>query len=386
MTRLNSEAGIAVIIAMVMTFIGSIIASSYLSLVVYESRNSIWQKQRVQALFLAESGVQKGLYYLNNRDSRPLEWVDDNGRLLITPLQREEELADGQSYNISLHDSNEQGYAWLSSNSYLINSDATIERSIGDMNRGVACIVSIGDGIQVPAAVTIVDDADPGENEFNNFSSNQWIIDGSDFDGLEPGVPGILITNTGDGLPGQLPAGRLGRVTGEDENGFPTTGSNAIVETDDVYIDLAGIADQFRDNWDENLTGSGTIAGRMFGSSDDFGVFYADLSQGDLHFSGNSSGYGLLLLENTGSTTQEFKISGSFDWNGVIICYGNISTVLVGGGNKIHILGGLLIGDGTVDMRGTADIIYSSQNVAKLNELVSSYTIRSWCEGWGNPL
>ena len=385
--KLNNETGLAVIIAMAMIFVSSIIASSYLTLVIGESRNSVWQKERVQALFVAEAGVQKGLYYLNNAESRPPEWRDYDGQLLPTPLQKEEELVDGRSYNISLHDSSEAGYAWLPSDTYLIESDATIDRISRDVNRSVACIVAKnGVDFEVPAAVTIVDDADPGENELNSFNSNAWTIDGSDYDGLEPGVPGVLITNTGDSLPGQFPGTRIGRVSGEDGDGVPTSGANAIVETDDVNIDLAGIADHFRENWDENITGSGTIAGRTFGSPEDFDVVYADLSQGGIHFSGNTSGYGLLLLENNTSAAQEFRISGSFDWNGVVVSYGNVDTVLVGGGNKIHIIGGLLIGDGTVDMRGTADIVYSSVNVGKLNGLGTPYQIRSWSEGWGNPL
>ena len=378
----NSEAGMAMIIALVMVFISSIIASSYMSLVNSESKNSIWQKDRVQALFLAEAGVHKGLYYLNNAGSRPDSWLGENGQLLPTPLGISEDFDEVGSYTISLHDSNEASYGWLPSDSYLVESDGVIEHIDRDVERGVACIVSKSGGITVPAAVTIIDDADP-EDEFLNFNSNSWTIDGRDIDG-GPGVPGVLITNTADGLPGQFPGNRINRVTGEEENGFPTQGADAIVETDDpaFYMDLAAIVDALRGTW-VDLSGSGTIADQtIFGAPDDFGVFYADLAQGGLYLSGQATGYGILILESYG----ELRISGRLDWNGIVLCSGDSYITLVGGGNKIHILGGLLVGNGSVDMRGTADIVYSSANVAKLNEALEGYRIRSWCEGWGNPL
>ena len=380
--RLNSEAGIAVIITMIMIFISSIIASSYLSLVLYESRNSVWQMQRVQALFVAEAGVQKGLYYLNNSDSRPSEWGDDNGQLLPAPLQKEEGLVDGRSYNISLHDSSEQGYEWLPSNSYLIESDGAIERSSGDVERSISCVVTGGTGPNVPAAVTIVDDPD-GEDEINKFNGNAWTVDGRDIDG-GPGVPGVLITNDEDGLHDQFPSNRINRITGEDEDGFPTQGEDAIVEDPNIEIDLDAIIDSFRDDW-EDISGSGTIAGHTtYGAPDDFVVVYADLDQGDIHFSGQATGYGVLIVENLGETRELF-ISGKLEWNGIVICADNSDVIQVGGGDGMHVIGGLFLENGIIDVRGNADIVYSSVNVGKVGAMIS-YKIRSWCGGWGNPL
>ena len=380
--RLNNEAGLALIIVTIMIFISSIIASSYMSFVVSESRNSVWQMQRVQALFVAEAGVQKGLYYLNNSDGRPSEWEDDGGQLLPAPLQKEEELVDGRRYNISLHDSNEQSYSWLPANSYLVESDATIPRSNGDVERSVSCVVIKGTGPEVPAAVTIVDNPDP-EDEIDKFNGNAWIIDGRDIDG-GPGMPGVLITNDGDGLYGQFPHNRINRITGVDEDGFPTQGEDAVIEDPNIEIDLDAIIDSFRGDW-EDISGSGTIAGHTtYGAPDDFVVVYADLDQGDIHFSGQATGYGVLIVENLGESGELF-ISGKLEWNGIVICSDNADVIQVGGGDGMHVIGGLFLENGIIDVRGHTDIVYSSVNVGKVKAMIN-YKIRSWCEGWGNPL
>ena len=60
--RLDSESGMVVIVALIATIIGSILVSSYMTVVISESRNSIRQKQSAQSLLLAEAGLEKGLY------------------------------------------------------------------------------------------------------------------------------------------------------------------------------------------------------------------------------------------------------------------------------------------------------------------------------------
>ena len=56
--KIRSESGMVILITLFITLISSIAIASFLSSVIYESRHSVWQMQRVQALFVAESGIE----------------------------------------------------------------------------------------------------------------------------------------------------------------------------------------------------------------------------------------------------------------------------------------------------------------------------------------
>ena len=376
--KLDSESGMAMVVAMVATIIGTVLVGSYMTIVISESKNSVWQKQRAQALFIAEAGLERGLYFLNNRFDLDNPWTDSYGEMLSSPYNSASEpLAEGH-YEISLFDQTEE--PWLPANSYLIRSLGIIEREDGDdIEHSVSCLAGRLDGLPIPASLGILDTADP-EDELLSFQSSAWTINGSDMDGLG-GLPGIAVANTADDLPSQL-GSRLDQVTGSDEWGNPYQGADAILEDLSLSTDLDAYVNYFR-RIAIDVSGMGTIPDSLLGTADDFEVLYADLSQGSIKLAGSSKGSGVLILEGDG----EFEMAGGSEWNGVIICAGASNITLTGGGsNAAHIYGALLIADGTVTMKGTADIRYSSGRMSKVNLQLVLYQSYAWSGGWGVPL
>jgi len=377
--KLNNESGMVLLVALVVTFLGTILASSFMSITIHESRHSVWQKHRAQSLFLAEAAVQQSLYYLNNRNDTSNPWIDENMDILTTPLTYTSSMAGGD-YEILV--SSPVDKPWLPVDSYLIETVGTISKTnSGNIERSISCIVGKLDGISIPAAISILDDTD-AEIELSNFNSSQWTVDGTDMDSpLGHGVPGMAIANFGDNLPAQLGA-RLDQVTGADEWGNSYTGGAAILQDPLLPKDLDAYAEFFQD-FAIDISGVGNIPDSLLGAPDDFQILYADLSSSPIQLTGNSTGYGVLVLAGNG----EFKMAGNAEWNGIIICTSNSNILLRGGGvTSSHIYGALLLADGTVEMNGTADVVYSSTNVSKVNASLLLYKVDSWCGGWGVPL
>ena len=375
--RLNDESGMVMVVAVMVTLIGSILAGSYMAVVLSEFKNSIWQKQRAQSLFLAEAGLEKGLYYLNNVNDTDNPWTDNEGQVLSTPLQYMSSLSDGY-YDIKLYD--QADMPSLPAQSYLIKSVGIIpQESKGDIERDVSCIVARLQGLPIPAALSILDDTDP-EDELEKFQSNAWTIQGKDIDG-SGGLPGIGVANTGDDLVSQLGI-RLDQVTGSDEWGNPSQGSDAILEDPTLPKNLDAYLNYFR-RIGIDISGMGSLPASLLGTGDDFQIIYADLSKGPIKIAGTDRGSGILLLEGNG----EFEMAGGSVWSGVIICAGDSHISLKGGGAvPAHIDGALLISNGTVEMNGTADVRYSSGNLLKVNDQLLLYQVYAWCGGWGGSL
>ena len=377
--KLGNESGMALLIAVVMVFIGSMLAASYTSIVIHESKQSVRQKHRAQSLFLAEAGVEKSLYYLNNTDDPDNPWVDDEGQILTTSLNYTGSLTEGNYEATVLSPLDE---SWLPENAYLVESKGIIPRSNSeDKWHRVSCIVRKLDGIPIPAALSILDAEDP-EDELSKFQSAAWTVDGRDLGApFGAGLPGIAVANLGDDLPGQL-GNRLDQVTGSDELGTYNEGVDAILEDPTLPQNLDAYADYFT-RIAIDISGVDSIPTSLLGTSEEFQVLYADLSQGSIKIAGNTTGYGVLVLDGNG----EFEMSGNAEWNGIIICARDSSILLKGGGaTPAHIYGALLIADGIVEMNGTADVVYSSDNISEVNLKLVLYQVYSWCGGWGMAL
>ena len=387
-TKLKDESGMALLIAVVVTMVGSLLVASYMSVSINESRNSVWQKHRVQSLFLAEAGIEKAIYYLNNPSERPSEWLDTNGKLLPTPLNLQEQLEDG-FYSFSLHDPDE--LTWLPERTYLIRSTGVIPRISGDnIERKVSCIVYKNDLlVSALAALCIFDGADL-EDELINFNSSQWRVSGKDIDDAtgKSGVMGIAVANTGDNLDLQLDK-RVDQVEGTDPNDsesdgdYTLSGIDAILQDPGLPQDLSGYLGQFRtDLRMANISGLGNTEGHL-GTPDDCQILYADLTQGKIQHLGNRTGYGVLILEGPG----EFEMQGNSEWYGLVLCISGANIDLRGGGNTAaHIYGCAMVEDCSVTMNGTSDIRYSSGALRNIEDQLIPYEVISWSEGWGNAL
>jgi len=103
--------------------------------------------------------------------------------------------------------------------------------------------------------------------------------------------------------------------------------------------------------------------------------------QGDIHFSGNVVGAGLLVIDGT------LRISGQFLWHGMVIVRGNLE--LVGGGtNSKLILGAAYIGSNVTDenpssfsIGGNAMVQYSALQMQLLSEDLAGYSVWGFREG-----
>ena len=110
--------------------------------------------------------------------------------------------------------------------------------------------------------------------------------------------------------------------------------------------------------------------------------------RGDLHLSGNGVGAGYLVVDG------DLVISGSFTWHGVILVRGVAR--MSGGGHTKRVIGALVAGeevetvsDGTsrddetsttVTLRGTVDLLYSSEAIERASERVRTMSIECWFE------
>jgi hypothetical protein len=138
-------------------------------------------------------------------------------------------------------------------------------------------------------------------------------------------------------------------------------GEPSISETQGVNVN-----DMF-DQWKAIQTqeiAAGTYDTALLGSQSDLQVTYVP---GDLHLTGSITGGGVLLID--GSLT----LTGEFTYWGLVIVRGDVR--MAGGGGTKHIYGSLMVGQSMtaieedVTITGTADLLYSSEMLARLDDL-----------------
>jgi len=124
----------------------------------------------------------------------------------------------------------------------------------------------------------------------------------------------------------------------------------------------------------DNTIPAGTYSGGTFGTAYQPQITYAN---GDVHFTGNLTGFGIMVVNG------DLTLSGTFNFYGIIIVYGqsSITTDIVG---NAGIYGGLILIGKNVDIKatGSSSIYYSKQAIdnAKANLKSSRFTIVSWWE------
>jgi len=155
-------------------------------------------------------------------------------------------------------------------------------------------------------------------------------------------------------------------------NGHPTLTPVETQGTDS--IDIAGYVNDLKASATEIITAD-TTSTDSFGDAGNFVTCYSNTSD-PYNVMGlkmtSSTGYGTLLVEG------DLKMSGTFEWYGLILVTGTL--IFNGGGTGINIHGAVLAND-TVDMNGNIDIKYDSCMVDNsLNGL--SLDIISWKESY----
>ncbi len=205
-----------------------------------------------------------------------------------------------------------------------------------------------------------------------NFAGNSFYIDGHDhaptapWDTIpgSPPLPGIATPNDPLAISNQLNAQQQNNVEG--------SGTDPSVQSSPVNLDLQAMAaawDQVADITYPTSQNNPSTAG--WGDLNNLKIVHV---AGDLSVQGTNSGAGVLIIDG------DFQLGGSFNYNGLIICLGNVD--VVGGGFAKNIIGALLVQGtltGTTNVNGNVKIYYSSAMISKLSSL-SAYQISSWID------
>lgn len=209
-----------------------------------------------------------------------------------------------------------------------------------------------------------------------DLKGNSFLIDGNDHNpdgtaGSAPAVPGIA---TLEGSPpganaatflSQIPAKNYDQVRGA--GSLPSLGEAG-------GVDIAAIFDSFKSRMTQTLA-PGTYTSPALGDWTD-PVLPITYASGDLHFSGNGHGAGVLLVDGT------VTVTGQFTFYGMLIVRGDIR--LSGGGAGVHTYGTVMVGqsltavdpESDVTITGTADLFYSAAVLARLEDMLAAkYTV-----------
>jgi hypothetical protein len=147
-------------------------------------------------------------------------------------------------------------------------------------------------------------------------------------------------------------------------------------------IDLALLVEQAKAAATDSIS-SGTHSQLSLGTPTPGGVVVA-VCEGDLHLSGEATGYGILVVDG------DLHCSGQLLWTGIVIVRGRCD--MTGGGAGKRVIGSMIVGeevigaDGTETVRltGTIDMHYSSDAVELAQQRLTMMTVLSW-EETANP-
>lgn len=183
-------------------------------------------------------------------------------------------------------------------------------------------------------------------------------LDGSAGDGAP--VPGIQIAQPGttDTINSKLNKQQEDRVTG--------LGGTPSVQEDAETLDLPAILDELRVAAHNVLPGGSYD--ELPGPESEWQITYID---GDLDLGGSPRASGVLAVAG------DAVLSGSVEFDGLVIVLGNVK--LSGGGSGAMIRGGLICG-GDLTLKGTVDVLFSSEAAEKVREIALRRRLMGWRE------
>ena len=157
-------------------------------------------------------------------------------------------------------------------------------------------------------------------------------------------------------------------------NAILGTGGSPSVSTVTDNTDWLTITENFIFAADINLTTGTYSTGTVLGTAPEPKITYVN---GDVNFSGSSSGYGIMVINGN------VEMSGNFTFKGIIIAYGQSTIVTKTVGNA-GIFGSAIFVGQNVDIQatGNASFYYSKESIdnAKNNLKSSRFEILSWWE------
>ena len=156
------------------------------------------------------------------------------------------------------------------------------------------------------------------------------------------------------------------------EDNIVGSGSDPSVSSSNVNLDIQAMADGFSQMADITLVGTQNNPNSSgWGTMTDLKIVHV---AGDLMVSGNLSGAGVLVIDGN------FQMGGTVNWNGVVICLGDVD--VVGGGSAKNIVGALVVQGsiaGNSAVNGNIKVLYSSEMLQNLN-MLSKYEISYWID------
>lgn len=288
-------------------------------------------------------------------------------------------------------------------------NDVVILTATGTFNgvtRQIQQVVTHVD-LNIPGGVSL-----PGLGTNTSFSGNSFTITGNDTNlddspGPCASVWGIGVADAGmeAAVQSSLSAQQKDNVTGKPQAAGPAWGDNTItpdatltpaqiakfVNAVKPYADMtlqasAGSQLQYQNIGntcstnlgDPNCWGTTSNPKIVYvkGSLDPGQAFYA------LRMSGNSTGAGILILED-----GDLSITGNFRWEGLVVITGQYAGLRYGGGGNQTIYGGVVVNETAlanseveVDAMGNPKVVYSCQALNNVRNMRRLFRLASWRE------
>ncbi len=424
--RSDPESGNTLVVALLILFLLTAVGISYIAVTKGEKQIAGNQLTASQAFQSAEAGISEVLVRMSNPNAPGSEYigqtvgsytagwgsyvVNDPGAGSLDPQyaattsdgrdndgdaaidEASEHYAETGSRNTNLPVADRLDYPWVKVR-YKLNSAGSIvlfgdndnnplTPPVENTTRGIPKIIvsaqgrrGLGSKIVTVEAVKWPLPPIPGSVYTEspiNFNGNSFYVDGHDHNATAPydtvaGATPLLGISTPNN-PGVI----SGALNGQQSDNVQGAGSDPSVGSSSVNLDLPALAAGWSQMADITLNGNqNNPSTASWGSIGNLKIVRVT---GDLHVSGNGSGAGVLVIDGN------FDMSGSFNWNGVVLCLGDVT--ITGGGTAKQILGALMVQgtlNGTGTMNGNIKCLYSSDMINQLNAL-SPYEVSSWID------
>lgn len=195
-------------------------------------------------------------------------------------------------------------------------------------------------------------------------SGEDHFLDGT-LDPTRPAAWGVTSPADPALLVAQVAANQQDQITGK--GGLPSVGF-------ETHNELPTLMEAMRQAATV-IVPTGTVAGVSFGTPTEAGLEVAHC-KGDLHFSGNTTGAGVLVVDG------DLTISGGFTWYGIVLVSGRAT--MTGGGTTKRVIGTLVCGEEVIRITGTVDLLYSSDAITLASRALTIPVICAWGEA-ANP-
>ncbi len=402
----SGEAGFALIIVMLVLVMMTILGLN--SIMTSSTDIQISGNERVAAktLSIADAGLNHAMRKLRGQDFDTLLTTATIANDGFVPLDFDPGVGivntisfDGGTYSISIRNNHMPGDSPQDTTPDIYKNDVdgyVIVRSEATYN-GVTKIIEaeirrIAADFPIVGGFGLV-----GALEEIDIDGNAFSISGNDNN--PPGWPATTACDAQSGIAVSDAAAQTvinNTLTAQEANNINGVGGQGSGSVD-VYggFDAGGIqstANLLMDYADRTITvqdDNVTMENISWGTYDNPQVTVVDFKNTDgereLKIKGNSTGYGILIINAISNEGGELDLRGNFSWYGVIIFLG-YSEVELGAGGNIQIYGGMLVQnqgggdpDNEVEIKGNTDIYYSCAAEQKAKNY-SALVVNSWHE------